>query len=81
MRGTFNTSTISVVTLEGNPWLVPGDACQTLGLSNTKLALRPLDPNERSTLKRIKFGMAGGADINITSESGLYKRIMHDGQQ
>lgn len=65
-----------MVTLVGNPWFVASDVCRILGLSNTTLAVRPLDATERSTLNRIKCGMTGGANLNIISESGLYKLIM-----
>lgn len=65
-----------MVTREEDPWFVAADVCRVLGLSNTTQTIRQLDASQRSTLNRIEGGMAGGAAINLISESGLYKLIM-----
>lgn len=70
----FNTSTIRVVTLEGNPWFVAADVCKVLKLTNTTQSLRHLDDGEKG-LNRIET-LGGVQRLNIISESGLYKLIM-----
>jgi len=72
----FNTKTVRVVTIEGNPWFVAADVCRVLKLSNTTEALRRLDAPERTTLNRTEVGMGNGAAVNFISESGLYKLVM-----
>ena len=67
---------IRVIEIDGEPWFVAADVCRVLGLTNTTMAVRVLDPDERRTLNRIEVGLSGGAAINLISESGLYKLIM-----
>ncbi|MBK1637274.1 BRO-N domain-containing protein [Rhodovulum adriaticum] len=69
----FNSSTIRVVTIEGQPWFVAADVCRVLGIGNTTNAVRPLHDDEKR-LHRIK-GMRGSAPT-VVNESGLYKLIL-----
>ena len=62
----------------GEPWFVAKDVCDVLGLGNATEALRPLDDDEKSTL-RISEGTSprgGNPNVNIISESGLYTLII-----
>lgn len=78
----FNTSTIRVVTLEGNPWFVAKDVCGSLGLADFKGGighhLTALEPDEVTPSFKVgvKLGGRGEAHVRLISESGLYKLIM-----
>lgn len=69
----FNSSTIRVVTIQGEPWLVATDVCRVLGLTNVSNAVRPLRADE-VTLHPIKGQR--GLPMNVVSESGLYKLVL-----
>lgn len=79
----FNAADIRVVTLEGAPWFVAKDVCESLhvyiradGRVNTNAALAKLDRNEAQVVdkaKAISIGLtAYGRGIALISESGLY---------
>lgn len=69
---------IRVVTLEGNPWFIGSDILRTLyGSSQGKgHVYGPLAADERCKMNRIHLGLPGGRDMELISESGLYKLIM-----
>lgn len=84
----FNTSSIRVVTLEGNPWFVTRDVCQVLELSSHRDSyghhVQKLDADEKLNMKRADhttpdmgclFGKQAST-VSLISESGLYKLIM-----
>lgn len=76
--GVFNTSSIRVVTLEGNPWFVGADVLRILfGSTGGKgHCYDRLDSSERCKVKRTHLGSPAGKDMEAVSESGLYKLIM-----
>jgi len=67
-------SSIRVVTIEGNPWFVAKDVCDTLGYSASARGsiLLKLDQSETS-LERIQRDLRS---VSVVSESGLYKLLM-----
>ena len=69
----FNTNTIRVVTIDGNPWFMVVDICRVLRIVNTTDAVRPLDSSERT---RLNLGKRGLGAVNFISESGLYKLVL-----
>ena len=76
----FNTNTIRVVEIDGEPWFVAADVCRAIayatkrdGSVNTWNALRPLADDEVSTAPISGKGMA---NAKLVSESGLYKITM-----
>lgn len=72
----FNTSTLHTLTDEhGDPWFVAKDACDILGLENSRKATAGLDPDEKNTVT-ISDGIPGNPNKTIISEPGLYKLIM-----
>lgn len=73
----FEQKDIRVVMKDGEPWWVAKDVCDVLRIGNPTEALRPLDDDEKSTL-RISEGDGGhgGPERNIISESGLYTLVM-----
>ncbi len=58
------------------PWFIANDVCKILGLSNTTMAVRALDDDEKSTLNRIEVGMRQEAPINVVNEYGVYRLIL-----
>lgn len=60
---------------KGEPWFVANDVARILGLANMNVTIRSkyIAPDERGK----KFlGGAHSVEVNIISESGLYKLIM-----
>ena len=63
---------VRTVIVGGEPWFVAADVCRILSLSNSSEAVRPLDEDEKSTLRISE----GGPEVNIVSEPGLYSLII-----
>lgn len=53
-------------------WFVASDACNSLGLTNTTMAMERLDEDEKS---KFNLGLSGG-ETNCINEYGLYRLIM-----
>lgn len=70
----FESHSIRMVTIKGEPWWVASDVCQALGLSNPTRALGTLDDDETSSLTLGK-GTDGNPIHRIVNESGLYNLI------
>lgn len=63
------------VTMEGRePWFFAKDVCQVLGLTNSRVALRALDDDEKGV--SISYTLGGNQSLSTISESGLYALIM-----
>lgn len=72
----FNNATLRTLTDEaGDPWFVAKDACDILGLEDSRKATAGLDPDEKNIVT-ISDGIAGTPNRTIISEPGLYKLIM-----
>ncbi|KFI51731.1 phage antirepressor KilAC domain-containing protein [Bifidobacterium biavatii] len=72
----FNGNQLRTLTDEhGEPWFVAKDACDILGISNNRDAIRQLDDDEKSSVA-ISDGTSGNPNKTIVSEPGLYKLIM-----
>lgn len=68
---------------DGEPWFVAVDVCRVLGITDTSVAMRKLDDDEKMTLcltlGHIEQGLsdnAPGTSLNLINESGLYSLIM-----
>ena len=61
----------------GEPWFVAGDVCRVLGLDNVTEALRPLDEDEKITIRNSEGNPRAGIphQYALISESGLYALI------
>lgn len=70
----FNTSSIRVVTLEGNPWFVLSDVCKILGLTNPSMVAKTLDDDQKGI--NIIDTPYGSTKFLCVSESGLYSLIL-----
>jgi prophage antirepressor-like protein len=60
-----------VVTLDGNPWFVAADICRIIKRGNPTMAVRALHDDEKVHKK-----LGSGPELNLVSESGLYKLVM-----
>ena len=72
----FDTTTIRVIEIEGEPWFVAPDALNAMGYTQGNYASirRKLGDNEKG-VKRIPT-LGGPQNVSVISESGLYKIIM-----
>jgi hypothetical protein len=73
LQFTFRDHAVRTVTVTGEPWFVAADACEVLGIRNSRAALARLDADEKgvATIKT-----AGGPqELSTVSESGLYRLI------
>ena len=58
-------------------WFVAKDICDILGLTNSRVAIKPLADDEKNTL-RISKGIqnqCGNTNMNIINESGVYRLV------
>jgi prophage antirepressor-like protein len=63
-----------IVDTQGDPWWVAKDVCDALEHSDTSMAVRALDEDEKGTKKVCTLG--GDQDMVVVSESGLYTLIL-----
>ncbi len=73
----FKSHQIRVVEINGDPWFVAVDVCNTLGLVNTTMAVASLDEDCKL---QFNLGLPGRKPW-IISESGLYKLVMRSDKQ
>lgn len=76
----FETQQIRVIAVNGEPWFVAKDLCDTLGISNPSKAILNLDDDEKmiSSDSNLKLGSAGNGaqSLSLVSESGMYTLIL-----
>jgi len=70
----FQGKPIRVVPTKGEPWFVAADVCKALEIVNPRTAIKCLEQSERDVQPFYTRG--GNQNLNIISESGLYKLIM-----
>lgn len=74
----FNENAVRVIMKDDQPWFVAKDVCDALELTNPTEAIRPLDDDEKTTVRNSEghSGERGGAQFyNIINESGLYSLV------
>lgn len=69
----FDSNQIRVVEINGAPWFVAKDVCDTLGIQNPSAATKILNQSEWS---KFNLGQRGLGSVILVSESGLYKLVM-----
>ena len=75
-RFDFKGAALRTLTDEnGEPWFIAKDACDILGLGNSRKATAELDPDEKNTVT-IGDGIPGNPNKTIISEPGLYRLVM-----
>lgn len=72
----FDEQVVRIHDRNGAPWFVAKDVCSVLGLTNPSEALRSLDDDEKNTIRITEGIRRGNPEVNIISESGLYKLVM-----
>lgn len=73
----FENSVIRVIAVNGEPWFVAKDLCDTLGIVNSRDALAKLDDDEKTTVGLTDTQAGHGAQsISLVSESGMYTLIL-----
>ncbi|MPM59040.1 hypothetical protein SDC9_105878 [bioreactor metagenome] len=72
----FNDQPIRILDNNGEPWFVAKDVCDILEINNSRDALSSLDDDERNTVAITDTIRRGNPNVNIISESGLYKLVM-----
>lgn len=70
----FNSQSVRVISINGDPWFVAADVCNILDLGNVSQACKPLKPREKDIYNLDTLG--GNQDAVIISESGLYRLTM-----
>lgn len=65
---------IRVVGTPEEPWFVAGDVCNAINHSNTSVALRSLDDDEKGV--RNVYTPGGRQEMTVINEAGLYSLIM-----
>ena len=67
----FNSQSVRVISVNGDPWFVAQDVCEILEVRNVSQALSRLDDDEKDTII-LNDGKRGNPNTAIISESGLY---------
>ncbi|CAK0778831.1 hypothetical protein CCP3SC15_600022 [Gammaproteobacteria bacterium] len=67
---------VRVIDQDGEPWFVATDVCDVLDLSNTAMAVRPLDDDEKADVSLADTSSGQRRQFSIISESGLYTLIL-----
>ena len=70
----FPTHALRVEMIDGEPWFVASDVCESLGLDDTSKACSRLDDDEKLT--RTMFVSGQNREVLIINESGLYSLIL-----
>ena len=69
----FQSYSVRVLDINGNPWFVAKDVCRVLDIVDHKTATRKLDDDEKGVHTSDTPG--GNQDMKVVSESGLYSLI------
>ena len=70
----FNTSEIRVIDRQGEPWFVAKDVCDVLNHSDTSMATKSLDEDEK--LVQTLFVSGQNRPVTLINESGLYSLVL-----
>lgn len=76
---TFENHIICTVIINNDPWFVAQDVCDALKLANSRMALKPLDEDEKTDVSLTytsSNGVVQNRDTNIISESGMYTLVL-----
>lgn len=70
----FNSQSVRVISVDGEPWFVAQDICDILTIGNVSQACAPLKNREKGVSSIDTLG--GKQDVSTVSESGLYRITM-----
>lgn len=71
----FETQTIRIAILDGEPWFVAKDLCDVLDVANPSQALSRLEEDEKNIII-LNEGNRGNPNIAVVSESGMYALVL-----
>lgn len=74
----FEDHLVRMVEIDGEPWFVAKDVCAVLEHSNCRMAVEPLDEDEKGVSSTYTPG--GYQDMLIVSEGGLYTLMLRSRQ-
>lgn len=69
-----SSSHIRAFSIDGNPWFSAKDVCDALRLTNSRMAMKALDDDEKGVSSAYTLG--GQQELGVISESGLYTLIL-----
>ena len=70
----FEGVKVRIVNINGGPWFVAKDICEALELTNSRMAIKALDEDERGVT--LTYTLGGKQKVGAVSESGFYKLIV-----
>lgn len=70
----FEGVKVRIVKINGEPWFVAKDICEALELTNSRMAIKALDDDERGVT--LTYTLGGKQKVGAVSESGFYKLIV-----
>ncbi|MCM3144331.1 BRO family protein [Brevibacillus sp. MER 51] len=70
----FQAKQVRIVMNNGEPWFVARDVCEVLGHSDTSMAIRRLDEDEKLT--QTMFVSGQNREVWLVNEAGLYSLIL-----
>lgn len=70
----FNGSNLNVIQINDEPWFIAKEVCDVLNLSDTSMATRSLDEDEK--LIQTLFVSGQNRAVTLINESGLYSLIL-----
>ena len=69
-----NQHMVRTVVRDSEPWFVASDICRVLGVTNSRQAIRALDPDEKGVISSDTPG--GPQDVGVISEAGMYTLVL-----
>lgn len=70
----FEGVKVRTMNINGEPWFVAKDICEALELTNSRMAIKALDEDERGVT--LTYTLGGKQKVGAVSESGFYKLIV-----
>lgn len=70
----FQSNSVRVADIKGNPWFVAVDICRILEIENSRQAVSRLDEDEKDVITSDTLG--GNQELAIISESGMWSLVL-----
>lgn len=72
----YEDQSVRTIQVEDQPFFVAIDVCQSLGLTDTSMAVKKLDDDEKIQVPKSDLGVSAGGEMWLVNESGLYTLIL-----
>ncbi|QZN97318.1 BRO-N domain-containing protein [Symbiopectobacterium purcellii] len=76
---TFENHIVRTIIINDDPWFIAQDVCDALKLTNSRMALKALDDDEKADVSLTytsSNGVTQNRDTNIISESGMFTLVL-----